>query len=125
MAHWGKNVMLYVLNFKKGQAHMSIYLYRFSMHEIFKMYLPTLSISRKTINTQLLDHLKDPELLELVKIYQVHAYSGTYLKYNKNESCYSCGRYFTEKIIIAKPLDSKFSNDKKEEHKTSQQLYLK
>ena len=79
MAHWGKNIMLYVLNFKKEQAHMSICLYGFSMHEIFKMYLPTLSILRKTINNQLPDHLKDPELLELVKIYQVRAYSGTYL----------------------------------------------
>ena len=47
-------------------------------------------------NAQLPDHLNDPELFELVK----------------NEC-----RYFTEKTIVAKPLDSKFSNDEKLEMK--------
>ena len=46
--HWGKkNLMLYISNFKKGAAHMSIRLYGFSMHQIFKMKLPTLSLLRK------------------------------------------------------------------------------
>ena len=30
-------------------------------------------------------------------------------------SLLSCGLYFTEKTIIAEPLDSKFSNDEKQE----------
>ena len=35
----------------------------------------------KTIKAQLPDHLKDPELFELVKTYQVHAHSRTCWKY--------------------------------------------
>ena len=34
--------MLYVLNFKKVVAHMSICLYEFLAHQIFKLKLPTL-----------------------------------------------------------------------------------
>ena len=69
----------------------------------------------KTINAQFPDHLNDPELLELVKAYQVHAHSIICWKCNKNECGFSCGWYFTEKIIIAKPLLSKFSNDENQE----------
>ena len=48
MVHWEKqNAMLYVLNFVKRVAHMSIHLYGFSMQQIFKMKLPTLSLLRK------------------------------------------------------------------------------
>ena len=37
MVHWVKqNIMQHVLNFKKEVAHMSILLYGFSMHQIFK-----------------------------------------------------------------------------------------
>ena len=39
----------------------------------------------KTINSQLPDHLKDPEYFELVKTYQVHAHSRICWKYNKSE----------------------------------------
>ena len=69
----------------------------------------------KTINAQLPNHLNDPELFELVKTYQVHAQSRTCWKYNKNECRFSYGRYFTEKTVIAKPLDSKFNKDEKQE----------
>ena len=69
----------------------------------------------KTINAQLPNHLNDPELFELVKTYQVHLQSRTCWKYNKNECCFSYGRYFTEKTVIAKPLDSKFNKDEKHE----------
>ena len=42
MVLWEKqNIMLFVLSFKKGVAHMSIHLYGFSMHQILKMKLPT------------------------------------------------------------------------------------
>ena len=68
----------------------------------------------KIINVQLPNYLNDPELSELVKTYQVHIHSRTCWKYNKNEYCFSYNCYFTEKKIIAKPLDSKFSNEKKQ-----------
>ena len=42
-----KNIMLYVLNFKKGVAHVTIFLYGFSMHQILKMKLPILNLFRK------------------------------------------------------------------------------
>ena len=60
------------------------------------------------------DHLTDPKLFELVKNYQV-AHSGTSWKYNKNKCLFSNGRYFTEKLIIVKEIDSKFSNDERQE----------
>ena len=59
--------------------------------------------------------MNDPELLELVKTYQVHVHFRTCWKYSKDECSFSYGRYLTEKIIIEKPLDSKFSNEEKEE----------
>ena len=59
--------------------------------------------------------MNDSELFELVKTYQVHSNSGNCWKYNKDECRFSYGRYFTEKTIIAKPLDSKFNNDEKQE----------
>ena len=69
----------------------------------------------KTINAQLPDHLNNPELFELVKTYRVHTHSRTCWKYNKNECRFSYGRYFTEKTVIAKPLNFKFSNEEKQE----------
>ena len=48
MVHWEKqNITLYVLIFKKRGTHMSIRLYGFSMHQIFKIKLPTLSSLKK------------------------------------------------------------------------------
>ena len=69
----------------------------------------------KAIDTQFPDHLKYPEIFELVKTYQADARSGTCWKYSKNECRFSYGRYFTEKTIIAKPIDSSLSNDEKGE----------
>ena len=79
----------------------------------------------KIINAQLPDHLNDPELFELVKTYQVHAHSRTCWKYNKNECRFLYGRYFTEKIIIAKPLGSKFNDNEKKEVLTWRNMLLK
>ena len=77
------------------------------------MKLPTSSFFEKTTNAQFPDHLKDPELFELVKTCQVY------------ECCFLYCRYFIEKKIIAKPLDSKHSNDKKEEILTWRNTLLK
>ena len=92
MVHWaGQNIMQYVLNFKKGVAHMSILLYGFSVHQIFRIRQPTSTLLRKQINAQLPNHLNDSELFELVKTYQVHTHSRTCWKYNKNECHFSHG----------------------------------
>ena len=71
-----------------------------------------ISFIERTINAQLPDPQNDSELFELVKTYQVHAHSRTCWKYNKYECCFSHGRFFTEKTIIAKPVDSEISKDK-------------
>ena len=63
----------------------------------------------KAITAQLL------EFLDLVKTYYAHAHCRTCWKYNKNECHFSNACYFTNMIIIAKPLDSKLSNGEKEE----------
>ena len=68
----------------------------------------------KTINAQLPDHLNDLQLFNLVKTYQTDATSKKYWKHNKSECRFSYSLHFTEKTIIAKPLDSKFSNNEKE-----------
>ena len=49
------------------------------------------------------------------KTYQVFTHSRTCWKNNKNECRFSYGHYFTEKTTIAKPLNSKFSNEDKQE----------
>ena len=66
-------------------------------------------------NTQLPDPQNDSEHFESVKTYKVHSHSKTCWKYNKNECCFSYGRFFTEKTIIAKPFDSEIGKDKKQE----------
>ena len=77
--------MLYVLNFKIEEApHVHSFIWNFNARNI-QNETAYIEYIEKTINTQLPDHLKDPELLELVKTCQIHAYSGTYLKHNKNE----------------------------------------
>ena len=65
----------------------------------------------KILNAHLPGHLNDSELFELDKTYQVYNHSSTSSKYNKNECRISYDCYFTEKILIPEPLDSKFSNE--------------
>ena len=77
----------------------------------------------KVINTQLPYHLSDPELFELVKTCQNHTHSRACWKYSKNECCFSYGRYFIEKTIIAKPIDYKFCNEEKQEISTRRSNY--
>lgn len=59
------------------------------------------------------NHLNDLEPFQLVKTYQALTHFRTGWNDNKDECHFSHSRYFTEKTIIAKPLYSKFSNDKK------------
>ena len=69
--------------------------------------------------------MNDPKLFELVKTYQVHAHSRTCWKYNKNKCRFSYGPYFTERTIIVKSIDSKFSNDEKQEILTRRDTFLR
>ena len=63
MVHWAKrDIMPYVLNFKKGAAHMPIRSYLFSMHQIIQNEADYIEFIKKTINAQLPDHSNDPGL---------------------------------------------------------------
>ena len=98
-------MMLYVLNFKKGTPHVHLFIWVFNAP--IQNKTAYIEFIEKTINAQLPDHLTNPELSELVKTFHVYGNSRTCWKYNKNEYPFFYGRYFTEKTIIAKPLDSK------------------
>ena len=73
-----------------------------------------INFTKQAINAQLPDPINDPEVFELVQTFQVYAHSKTGWKYNKNECRFSYGQFFTEKTIIAKPLDSELTNDQKQ-----------
>ena len=92
---------------------MSICLYVFLMHQIFKLKLPTLSLLKKQSILSCQTIWK--ELFEIVNTYQVHENLRIFWKYSKNEYRFSYNWYFTKKTIILRPLDSKLSNDEKEE----------
>ena len=98
---------------EKGSPHVYSFIWIFNVPNI-ENEAPYTEFIEKTINAKLPNHLNSLELLELVDTYQVHARSRTPWKYNKNECPFCYGWYFTEKTIIAKPLDSKFSNDEKQ-----------
>ena len=99
---------------ERGSPHVHSFITIFNASNI-ENEAAYIELIEKTINAQLSGHLSNPELFELVRTYQVHTHSRTCWKYNKNEYRFSYGRYFTEKTIIAKPLDSKFSNEDKQE----------
>ena len=87
MTHLAKrNNILHILNFEKGATSMLILLYGFLLRQVLKEEHPTATFLRK-INPLFPHQLNDPELFELVKIYQVCTHSRTYGEYNKNECC--------------------------------------
>ena len=98
---------------ERGSPHVHLFIWIFTAPGIQNedVYI---EFVEKTINTQLRDHLNNPELIELVKTCQLYAHS-LYRKYNKNKCRFSNRQDFTKKVIIAAPLDSKFSDDAKQE----------
>ena len=120
MVHWEKKYYAISIEFQeRGSPHVNSFIW-ISMHQTV-----CIEFIKKIINAQLPGYLKDPELFQLVKTYYVHAHTTTCLKYNKNECHFSYGRYFTEKSIIAKPHDSKPSNDEKKKFLTWRNALLK
>ena len=93
---------------ERGNPHVYSFIWIFNAPNIENEAV-YIKFIEKTINAQLPDHLNDPDLFKLVK-----SHSRTCWKYRKNECRFSYGRYFTEETIIAKPLDYKFRNEKKQ-----------
>ena len=116
MVHWGKTKYYAIrVEFQEQgipHAHSFVLIFNAPNTQNETVYI---AFIKKAIDAQFPNHLKYPEIFELVKTYQVDAHSGTCWKYNKNECRFSYGRYFTEKTIIAKPIDSSLSNDEKGE----------
>ena len=108
----------------KGVAHMSSYICIFNGSSIQNEAV-YVEFNGKTINARLPEHFSDPELFVLVKTYKAHAHSRTWWKCNKNECCFSHSCYFMEKIIFAKSVDSKISNDEEEEVLTWRNILLR
>ena len=105
--------MPYVLNFiKRGSPHVFSFIWIFNAPNIQNEDVCLAFIEK---NSQLSDHINNPDLFDLGKTYHVHARSKTSWKCNKSECRFSYGRDFIENTIIAKALDSEFGNDEKEE----------
>ena len=58
--------------------------------------------------------MEQPELFELVKLYQIHSHARTSWKYKKNKCRFSSGRFFTDRTIIYKPLNSDIPQDERD-----------
>ena len=107
---------------ERGSPHICSFIWIFNAPNI-QNENAYIEFIEKTINAQLPDHLKDPELLSQFRFTK---FMFTLELAGNTTSCLSYGRYFTEKNIITKPLDSKLSNGEKEKYitKASQKLYL-
>ena len=67
----------------------------------------------------------DSTLYELVKTYQIHRHSKTCRRY-KNDNCrFHLGRFFTDRTVVAKPLNSNLSDAKRKEILTERYNILK
>ena len=86
-----KNMMLYILNFRKVAVIFPFINMDFECSKKFENKTVYIEFIEKTINTQFPDHFSSPEFFELVTTYQVHAHSRTYWKYNKNVCRFSYG----------------------------------
>ena len=78
-----------------------------------------------TISACLPDPKVDSTLYELVKTYQIHQHSKTCRRYKNDNCCFLFGRFFTDKTIVAKPLNSNLSDAKKKEILTERSNILK
>ena len=127
MVLWGTRITKYYairIEFQeRGSHHVHSITWIFNVANI-QNEAGYIEFIEQTITTQLPDHLNAPELFELVKTYQDHTHSITSWKYNRNECRFYYGRYFTEKTIIAKSFDAKFSNEEKQEILTCRNTLL-
>ena len=96
-----------------GSPHAHSYIWIYNAPNI-KNEAGHIEVIEKTINAQLPEHLNDLELFELVKTYQAYTHSRTYGITTRINVASPMVIFLTEKTIIAKPLDSKFSNDEKQ-----------
>ena len=59
------------------------------------------------------DESNEPELYELVKMYQKHNHSKTCREYRNVKCRFNFGQFFTKKTIIAEPLDDNLGRGNK------------
>ena len=69
----------------------------------------------RTTSVVLPDPKSEPELLEPVKLYQVHFHSRTCWIYKKNKCRFLYRRFYSDRTIISKPLDPSLDPEERKE----------
>ena len=65
------------------------------------------------VSSCLPDPKVDSTLYELVKTYQIHRHLKTSIRYKNNNCRFHIGRFFTDRAIVARPLNSNLCDAKK------------
>ena len=87
---------------RSSHVHLFIWVFNAPNIENKNAYIEFI---KKTIKAYLTDNLNNPGLFEDLP--------SSFRKYNENECHFSYGWYSAAKKLIAKPLDSKFTNNEK------------
>jgi hypothetical protein len=67
----------------------------------------------KHVQANLPDENDEPELYEMIKMYQKHNHSKTCRKYKNVSCCFNFGQVFTKQTIVAEPLDQNLDDESK------------
>ena len=87
----------------RGAQHVQSFIWILNPPKLSEKVLGTyIKFTDNTIHTNLLD---DPVLYELVNQYQTHEHSKSCEKYKNNLCRYGFSKFFTEKTIIAQPIE--------------------
>ena len=97
---------------ERGSPHVHSFLWIFDAPKIDNEE-EYIRFVKKTISARLPDSEAEPELFDLVKTYQIHCHSRTCWKKAKNKCRFSYGRFFSDRIIISKPLGPEFTAEER------------
>ena len=75
------------------------------VHSFIWILTPYVEFIDNTIHDKLPASNDDPVLYEILNQYQTHKHSKSCRKYKNRLSTYGFGKFFTVKIIIARPLE--------------------
>ena len=99
---------------ERGSPHVHAFIWILNAPKIGNETEYIAFTEKKSISAHLLDPVEQPELFELVKLYQIHSHAWTSWKYKKNKCRFSSGRFFTDRTIISKPLNSDIPQDERD-----------
>ena len=99
---------------ERGSPHVHAFIWILNAPKIGNETEYIAFTEKKSISAHLPDPVEQPELFELVKLYQIHSHARTSWKYKKNKCRFSSGRFFTDRTIISKPLNSDIPQDERD-----------